>query len=128
MAEILRTTVDTSNKINIQIETNTNQGGLLLPMFLSQKIIASCTITSELIFFLSFMYTDTFFKYWFVWHSEKESNFDGYGKPSIPANGVPTSPNIFVAENTNEMRELRQLTPPLPFPVRNPQVRLTLSL
>ncbi|KAK7595088.1 hypothetical protein V9T40_001521 [Parthenolecanium corni] len=54
-------------------------------------------------------------------NNEKESNFDGYGKPSIPANGVPTSPNIFVAENTNEMRELRQLTPPLPFPVRNPQ-------
>ncbi|XKL64357.1 hypothetical protein PGB90_004443 [Kerria lacca] len=54
-------------------------------------------------------------------NNEKESNFDNYAKPSISNNGIPNSQNIFVAENTNELRELRQLTPPLPLTVRTAQ-------
>lgn len=54
--------------------------------------------------------------------NEKESNFDGYGKPSISGNGVSNPPNIFVTEGASELRELRQLTPPLPFAVRTAQV------
>lgn len=53
--------------------------------------------------------------------NEKEPNFDGYGKPSISSNGVPNPPNIFVTEGASELRELRQLTPPLPFAVRTAQ-------
>ncbi|XP_065207042.1 E3 ubiquitin-protein ligase RNF38-like isoform X2 [Planococcus citri] len=52
---------------------------------------------------------------------EKETNFDGYGKSTLTNGGVANSPNIFVADNTNELRDLRQLTPPLPFAVRGGQ-------
>lgn len=55
-------------------------------------------------------------------HSEKETSFDGYGKSTLTNGGVANSPNIFVADNTNELRDLRQLTPPLPFTVRGGQV------
>lgn len=42
-------------------------------------------------------------------------------------NGVTNSASIYMAEGANELRELRQLTPPLPFAVRTAQVRLTVN-
>lgn len=56
-------------------------------------------------------------------NSEKDS-FENYGKQTLASGAVNNSPNIFVADSANELRELRQLTPPLPFTVRAGQVKL----
>ena len=42
-------------------------------------------------------------------------------------NGVTNATGIYMTENGNELRELRQLTPPLPFAVRAAQVQCIIN-
>lgn len=109
------------NKINTQVETITSQGGQLQLLYHFRKIIGNYSTLGK---FPSIISPVLRVRGRNVMHcsNEKETNFDNYGKQTIANGGVANSPNIFVADNSSELRDLRQLTPPLPFTVRAGQV------